>query len=1073
MKRVLLLLFALAASVGLSLAQERTVTGVVTDAATGEPLPLVNIQIKGTQHGTVTDNEGRYTLRVPGPDATLVFFSMGYANQEVVVGQQSTLNVALGEALEEIDQVVVVAYGTVKKESLVGSQGAVASKDLEKRPLTNVSSALAGSVSGIQMSTGTGLPGAGAPSMVVRGIGSINASAQPLIIVDGAPYGGSLSNINMSDVQSLTVLKDAASTALYGSSAGNGVVMITTKSGAGAGGRACDAKPNFSFTTTHGISMRGMSRYEKLGPQDFVRTIYDGIYNGHVADKINPDQAWLLANRDLYNGYLLQNPFKGVQTFYDMNLNPVQSIDVEGSFPLLIGRDGSLNEEISGLLWPEDLDWEKELYQLGYRQEYSLSGGLSTKRMRSFVSLGYLNERGYRIKTHFQRFSARLNLSYDINKYITLGTNLSYVYRDSESPKSDGDYSSNPFNFITYIGPIYPIHKHNWDGSYVYDKAGQKVFDSERGRRKSFNGFNPVQEADLDLNSVRADVIGSRSFLRLNLYEGLTFSMNFAYDLFSDRSSLRFNSLMGDQTGVGILFLNTWRGQTMTFNQLLQYKNTFAESHEVDLLLGHENYEYLPSGMEGYKSGESFPKIDEFANYSTLAGLTSTRDLYRKEGYFLRAAYSYKSRYSVSASYRYDGSSRFALDKQWGHFWSAGVAWNIGNEDFMGDARNVVSMLKLRASVGQTGVDAGIGYYPAKNYWNLGAKNSLQPGLWVVIGNKDLLWEKQTSYDLAVDFSFWNRLTGSVEFFVKASDDLIFPIPLPLSAGLASQNRNVGKMVNMGLEFDLTGTVLQMENVRWDLKLNGTFVRNRVTRLPEQNREEGIIKGSYKLLEGKSRYEFFLEDYIGIDERNGRPIYRLDPKFKVDPLGASGDSVNWTSNKEYAMRHFCGSSLPKLYGGFGTTLTAYGVDFGMLFNYQIGGLVYDGTYGGLMDPRVDASDALHKDVLKAWKKPGDKTNVPVRNNSASYSRNGLWGTDYYLIDGSSLMLKSVTLGYTFPDRWLEAAKISRLRVGISAENLFLLSRRKGLNPMQAFDGSPSGIEFEFARTITGSISFNF
>lgn len=1082
MKRVLFLLAVLVCSFGLLRAQERTVTGVVTDAASGKPLPLVNIQIKGTSSGTVTDNEGRYSLRVPGPDAVLVFFSMGYETKEVQVAEQTVMNVALGEANEEIDQVVVVAYGTVKKESLVGSQGAVAAKEMEKRPLSNVSSALAGAVSGVQMMTSSGQPGGGTPTMIVRGIGSVNAGAAPLIIVDGTPYNGALSNINMADVQSLSVLKDAASTALYGSSAGNGVIMITTKSGAGKGGDACDAKPSFTFTTTQGISMRGMSRYETLGIQDHVAALYEGLYNGFITDGNDPQIAWLLANKELYNESMKQNPFAGIKSFYDKDGKPVMEMKNPGDFPIIMGLDGKYNPEITGLLWPEDLDWEKALYQLGYRQDYNLSGGLTTKRMRSFASLGYLNEKGYRINTHFQRFTTRLNVSYDINKWISLGSNISYIHRDVREPKmSKGFYFSNPFFFISQIAPFYPIHEHNADGSYVELPTGEKKFDYEKGRRVAgFDGFNPVLEADLDYGRTRSDVVSTRNFFRTNLYEGLTFTMNFAYDLFSNKEVIRFNALMGDQRGSGLLLKYSGRSQTVTFNQLLQYKNVFAEAHEVDVLLGHENYSDIGESFEAQKKKENFPGVDEFSNYDEMMDIKSGASVYRKEGYFARAAYSYKGRYNASASYRYDGSSKFALGKKFGHFWSAGLAWNIANEEFMRDVQSIVNVLKLRASIGQTGVDAGASLYASKDFWNLNPnhKNQNLGAVGLVLGNPLLVWEKQTSYDVGVDFSLWNRLTGTVEFFSKASDDLMFSVPLPLSSGLGAQNRNVGKMVNLGVEFDLTATLLAMENLRWDVNLNGTFVHNRITRLPEQNRKEGIVAGSYKLMEGKSRYEFFLEEFIGIDEKNGRPIYRLDEKkvdnpSKVHPVGASGDSLSWTYDKKLALRHMCGSSLPKLFGGFGTTLSAYGVDLGVLFSYQIGGLVYDGGYAVLMGARVKNSNALHKDVLKAWKKPGDKTSVPMRNNSTVYTSNGLEGTDAYLIDASALMLKSITLGYTFPDRWLEALKIKGLRVGVSAENLFLLSRRKGLNPMQSLAGLPSSVAFEFARTITGSLTFNF
>ena len=440
-------------------AQTQRVTGTVISEEDGLPVIGASVLVKGTQVGTITDMDGKFVMTdVPSSAKLLVVSYVGMRTQEVAVAP--TLRIVLKPATEMIDEVVVVAYGTQKRQSVVGAQSSVSSKDLEKRPITNVTSALSGAASGVQVTTSTGQPGESS-TLRIRGFGSINASSAPLYVVDGAIYNGALGDIAPADIQSISILKDAASTALYGSSAGNGVILITTKSGMGAR----DGKPKFTFTMNQGATRRGQADYEKIGAMDHYTMRWQQWFNQEkYSNGRSDDLAGKLAAYYVYRD-LRYNPYAGLKSVYEenpetgeitMTNNPHQGW---GTYPAIVTPDGKLNPEINGLLWGDDMDWEKALFRTGYRSEYSLSGGLNTDKMKSFMSISYLGEEGYKRHTSFQRFSSRGNLSYDVNKWFSIGSNVSFSRVHNTAPKRASDsYSSNPFYFKRGIAPIYPIH---------------------------------------------------------------------------------------------------------------------------------------------------------------------------------------------------------------------------------------------------------------------------------------------------------------------------------------------------------------------------------------------------------------------------------------------------------------------------------------------------------------------------------------------------------------------------------------------------------------------------------------
>ena len=777
MKRKLsLLLMCLVVGIMWASAQTQRVTGTVISEEDGLPVIGASVLVKGTQVGTITDMDGKFVMTdVPSSAKLLVVSYIGMRTQEV--GVAPTLRVVLKPATEMIDEVVVVAYGTQKRQSVVGAQSSVSSKDLEKRPITNVTSALSGAASGVQVTTSTGQPGASS-TLRIRGFGSINASSAPLYVVDGAIYNGALGDIAPADIQSISILKDAASTALYGSSAGNGVILITTKSGMGAR----DGKPKFTFTMNQGATRRGQADYEKVGAMDHYTMRWQQWFNQEkYSNGRSDDLAGKLAAYYVYRD-LRYNPYAGLKSVYEenpetgeitMTNNPHQGWD---TYPAIVTPDGKLNPEINGLLWGDDMDWEKALFRTGYRSEYSLSGGLNTDKMKSFMSISYLGEEGYKRHTSFQRFSGRGNLSYDVNKWFSIGSNVSFSRVHNTAPKTASDsYSSNPFYFKRGIAPIYPIHRHKADGSYELDEQGNKIYDHNY-LRPYIGGFNPVQEGELDHSTFDRDAITSRSFAEFTFIPELKLRTNLSYDLVRGLSKKRYNNVMGDQPA-GYLQISDYRYSTITFNQLLSYKKSFG-LHNFDAMLGHEIYWLQMQSTDMRKKGMGILGIDEMPNLSTPVNMTSGTDTYSKEGYFGRVNYDLDSRYNLSISYRRDGTSRMAPDKRWGNFWSFGAGWNLAQEAFA--KKDWLDELKLRASIGQTGNDLiswasdsdEDSYYAYRTLYQLGYNNGDYPGVRLVeLGNSNLRWETQTSTDIAVEFGVFNRLRGTVEFFNKESKD--------------------------------------------------------------------------------------------------------------------------------------------------------------------------------------------------------------------------------------------------------------------------------------------------------------
>lgn len=1071
-RRLTFLLSLLVLSVGLVSAQVSKVTGVVVSAEDGEPVIGASVLVVGTNLGTITDIDGKYEIaNVPADAKHLRISYVGMETQQVSI-KPGMIRTELRSDTEVIDEVVVVAYGTAKKSSFTGSASVVGAKNIEKRAITNATSALEGNTSGVQVTSALGQPGESA-SVRIRGFGSVNASNAPLYVVDGAVYNGDISNINPSDIESMTVLKDAASTSLYGSSAGNGVILITTKKGSNTSGGT-----GITLNISQGWSSRAYDDYARVGVYDYYPLQWQMLKNSRISSGDTAEEAALYASENIIDE-LKYNPFVGVA-------------DTE-----IVGTDGRLNPAANALKWGDDLDWEDAAYSTGYRQEYNVSYNSSNEKSDSYASVGYLKDNGYMLKTDFERYSGRVNYNVYPVKWFKSGVNLGLVRTNSNYSTSTSDNSSGYSNlsrFIRTMAPIYPVHKHDLETGEYLDAENNSTTDPSQytydyeGARISSNGRDAIAETLWNEREISNMNTTARVYATIMPIEGLSLTVNYALENTDLRRKVYENPLVGDGTsGPGRLNLLTTRTLTQTFNQLINYNKSFG-NHTFDILLGHENYEYKYEYEYAMKIGEVISGIYDFENFTSINELSSYTNRYRKEGYFGRLNYDYADKYYASISYRHDGSSRFSKDNRWGNFWSFGASWRISEEDFMKDI-SWLSNLKLRASYGQTGNDAILdadddaSYYPYQLLYTLGVNNASEAGIYLSsLVDTNLKWETQVSADVAIEFGlFDNRLTGSLEYFTKQSKDLLFDTSIPLSNGVSSIVQNIGKVKNNGVEFDLNYQLLRRNDWTFSIGVNGTHIKNKVTQLPAGN-ENGIVTGSKKYMVGHSIYEFWLRQWYGVNPENGDGLYYLDTDAYNEADGTLSESVKstlvtidgkqLTNSYRYAKYDYSGSAIPKLYGGFNFNLGYKDFELSAVFSYSLGGKVLDLTYANLM-ATDEFGYAMSEDVKKAWQKPGDITDVPrLDANSTHATSIGQSYSTRWLTNANYLNLRTVTLSYNLPAKWLHHVMVKNARLSVSAENLFMIKARQGLNPQANYAGV-SYNEYMPARNITLGLNVSF
>ena len=1193
-KRILLVLLA-SLAIGVQ-AFAQTVSGKVADAK-GEAIPGASVIVKGTTTGTMTDLDGAYQLNA-GSNATLVFSCIGYTTQEVAVGGKGVINVVLTEDSTLLEETVVVAYGTAKKKDLTGSIATVSSTTLEAQAQGSVSRMLEGQVAGLQTTAVDGQPGLDM-GIRIRGIGTASANnANALIIIDGAPAidgTNPLAAINSKDIESITVLKDAASTALYGSRGANGVILVTTKSGK-------SGKAKVSFEGRWGVntvSNAANGRVENIGDKcigDLYETYWLGIYNAVYTgyDKTaaelglvgNSKDAAEFASQHLFNYYGAANNIgrdNGLHnrlsykvpgmTFTPTGSGNNASSTLGGNY--LVGTDGKLNPNAQSLYHGAAL--QNELLTPRFRQEYNASVSGGTDKIDYHMSLGYLSDPSYVSVSGFERYTARATVNAQVTDWLKAGAKFAYTHRTTNSNprrwgRNPGSVGENPFSRVNSSTALDQAYARDLDGNWIYDKDGNRLGNCNYGANNVFQAtptLSPVgptrnlfsqatnwvefyqNQVDSNIN----DDLNAHGYLRASFLKHFTAEVNLTYNttfnthkMFADDVTMNFRT-----SGLGGSAIHKDKEQytALTTQQLINYSQDFGK-HHVDAMVGHEFWMY---DYEKMAYGSAYALIHDFDGYANFLGTRSygpfggsnggSLDKQALESYLGRANYVYDEKYYVSASLRRDGTSKFKNpDLRWGTFWSVGAGWRISSEPWMEGAKGWLDNLKIRGSYGVLGNQNGVRNYSGYQTWSYGASGwsgsgnatyptgiTLSKGTWT---NGGITWENVKTADAGFDFTlFGGKLAGSFDWFNKQTDNAIWAQQVSvLAAGQAKLDMNTAGIRSHGVEIELSYQPVKTQD--WDviLSVNGTHYNNILTSVPEGTGNDALGgcweagsdewklggdtgggNNGYLRGVGKGYYNMYLYHYAGVAGNSGITYYGNDGKQytgykKGDPYAGmplfthvvseaeakagtfgsakAGDWIN-TTNDGIASKVELGDALPDFYGGFNANVRYKGLDLGVQLSYQIGGKFFSREYWGggdegryyasMMADGVGISTELFNNT---WTESNPDAKFPMLIANETANRTGATigtggadnATDMALFDASYLSVKNITIGYTFPKKWMNKAKIANLRIYASADNPVLIYGHKGVDPRWNMVGSLTVGPFSYAYLTTYNFGVN-
>ena len=1088
MRKLFLILMTLMACTWSLSAQTQTYNGIVVDASTNEPLVGATVMPIGGGQGTATDIDGKFTIRVPNNVKEAQVSYIGY--HTVTVPLTNNMTVALKTTDTTLDDVMVVAFGTTTKEAFTGSAAVVNADDIKSHTTTNIADALVGTVPGLQMRSTTGAPGSNQGDINIRGISSLYSNTNPLIIVDGAPYTASLSNIPQNDIASVSVLKDAASAALYGARGASGVIIITTK-------RGLKKDAEVYVNAKWGANTRAVQDYDVItDPGEYYEAYYASIYNYNFYQQgMSPEQANASANAKLlndlvYNVYTLP---EGQQLIgMDGKLNPAATL----------GRKYDFNGQTRYLI-PDN--WNDEAYRTGFRQEYNFSVNGSTDRSSFYASLNYLGDEGILKPSKYDRVNGRIRADYQAKPWLKIGANVGYNHSKSvgNAGMGTGLGAGNIMYYTSSIAPIYPVYLRGYDeagnpfiyqtenGLPQYDYGVATYYTKSRPFSAPGNGLG-VQAVDKDisigdqLNATLNATLQFTDYLKLDVVSNVTWGETryTYYGSVYNPMNANVNGKLEKSTTTTIRTNNT---QTLTFDKL------FGD-HSLNVLIGHEYYRQDQSYLWGNGQGGFSPDILELNAFASSPDKAqSYTNRYNVEGFFGSAQYNYLQKYYASVSYRRDASSRFAKDHRWGNFWSAGAAWIITKEDFMNETRNWLDYLKLKFSIGQQGNDNISSSYAWTDMYNLSVATptTMSPIFNMGFGNPAITWETTTNLNVGLEFGlFHNRLSGSLDFYNKKTTDLLFWISVPETTGGRGYYGNMGDIRNTGIELTLTGSPIKTKDFEWTLSGNLSHNVGKILKLPYAKLVKDVVDGQviknyngfyespYWFEVGGPLYNYFTLAYAGVDDQ-GQALYYYDPNLlddsgamRTNVPGTIKDKKYTTTNAGEASRYKMGTTLPDVFGGFSTMFKIKWFDITATFDYQIGGKMYDSRYAAIMGPNSNldgtgAGSNYHKDWKKSWSPYNTNSDIPRWQIGDT---NGNMGCDRYLTNASYLNFQSFTVGFTFPKFWDE---IANMRVYVAGENLCFWSARKGFDPRYSYSGNEQVGAYSPMRTISGGLEITF
>lgn len=894
--------------IGVQAFAQSAVSGKVTDEA-GEPCVGANVLIKGTTTGTMTDLDGNYSLTDVRKGAILVFSSIGYTSQEVRLGSSSVVNVVLKSDADFLNEVVIVGYGTAKRKDLTGSLTQIDNKLIASQNSSSATKALEGAVPGIVYASVDGQPGNDA-GLRVRGLGSTNVGASnALVIIDGVPAQGDnpLSNMNQEDIASITVLKDAASTAIYGSRGANGVILVTTK-------RGDSGRTKISFQARAGWNTVGSY---KVGQVDNAAGIYEylwqSIYNsyrygvngaGPALNKetgeyytnignpnVSHDAAAEFASQHLFNYIGLNDSFGrnmlGNYMAYNVpgatytpdGTGSSASSTMTGAY--LVGTDGKINPNAS-LLY--DDTYADALLKTGFRQQYDLSASGGSDKEDHYLSLGYLTDPSYVPNSRFERITGRANINVNLFKWLKVGANVGYTRSRTNyqgtywAARNSGSNQGNITRYVNGHTPIVPFYAHDAEGNYIYDKNGDKVRNylynstySPLGQTGNNYGSTDIMYAmDNDIREDLTSTLNTRTYIEIPFLDHFTFRTDFAYDKINRTTTVYYNGTTGRAASIGGYFGKRMNDiEVMNLQHRLTYNQDFGK-HHVDAMALFEDSDWEQQTVNWGSADEFIPGFLAAGNFVGRyygAGSAPTpgygHDIERMRSWLGRANYIFADKYYVSGSVRRDGSSKFRKENRWGTFWSVGAGWRFTEESFMQDLRDSwLNNGKLRASYGVIGNQNGIGRYQTYRTWgysttyqttNNGQGKPTGDSYKLSMGglvNTQLTWEETKTFDVGLDLTLFNRIDLTFDWYNRVTGNSQFNQPVSyLAMGQTTLPRNIAELTNRGVELDINADIIRTKDIRWNVAFNITHYTTKLTDLPDDAipaHAEGLPDGTWE-----------------------------------------------------------------------------------------------------------------------------------------------------------------------------------------------------------------------------------
>ncbi len=1018
------------------------ISGTVLDE-NDVPVPGANVTVVGfPDSGTITDLNGMYSVEVPDDATSLLFTYIGKIPQEVEIGNKKYIDINFQEDDIDLNEVVVVAYGTTKKSSFTGSVNVIKAKKFEATPEMSFDKALQGDAPGIQVISASGQIGSQA-TVRIRGVGSLNASSSPLYVVDGVPiesgnlsdiaddyYGTSttvLSSINPADIESVSVLKDAAASSLYGARAANGVVIITTKKGE-------PGKTRFKVSASGGFSTQATEPHKVLSADQYFKKYWDYYYKYASDNDYTPAESASFANE--YTTYILGvNPYNNEEPF-----------DANGN--LSLGTQLNYNT-----------DWKDVIYRIGKSQNYDISAFGGSEKTSFYFSGGYKKAEGIQEFNDFERFSGRVNLRNQVTDFFEFNFKSGFTHTNQNIPPGSGGLA-NPVIFANEIANIYPLYERDSVGNIQYDNGGNPLYNYDN---PIIHDFNPIGIGEKDIYNVLTGRLLSSFGATLTFLKDFSIQTNLGLDYISMDETRFYNPYHGNGASVnGRSSKYAKKDVTWTTTNRLDWKKSFSDVHSIAILLGQEasksKYDYLSTEAVNFLD-------DDNANLRASATPSGTDSYFTEKtftSYFSRLNYDFKKKYYLDLSYRRDASSVFSSKSKWGDFWSVGGTWRISEESFL---QNIdwLSDLKIRGSYGTSGNDR-IGRYPYQGLYSYGYNYEGNPGMvYSQLANEDLHWEANEIFDVGIEARLFKGLGIEVDYYDRKSDDLIFNTPISMTSGFSGVMANLASMRNSGFEVLINSVNIRNERFSWTTDFNISLNKNEITSLSQ----EEVINEEKRWRVGTDLFQFYIQDYAGVDPEDGQPMWWMDV---VDANGNSTGERTTTKNYPEATRYEKGSALPLFFGGLTNSIEFKGLTFSFLIYYSYGGKIYDYTLATISHSGTEPGTQMSTEMLNSWTPENTNTGVPVFDpHSASY---GTASSTRFLFDGSYVRLKNIVLSYSVPNEFLSKIRLSSAKIYVQGENLFTFASHKGLGPEIGLSGTDYN-DVPNYKTVTFGISLEF